>query len=45
MRANGVGSSAMDDGFGDVPLLHDRYLLLRKGKRSYHLVEISRRRG
>jgi tyrosyl-tRNA synthetase len=40
VRANGVvlGPDGALDG---VPLLHDRYLLLRKGKRSYHLVEIS----
>ena len=30
-----------DQGLDAVPLLHDRWLLLRKGKRSYHLVEIS----
>ena len=30
-----------DDGLADVPLLHGRYLLLRKGKRSFHLVEVS----
>ncbi len=29
----------------DVPLLHERYLLLRKGKHTYHLVEISPRGG
>ena len=40
VRANGV-ILGPDDGLDGVPLLHDRYLLLRKGKRSYHLVEIS----
>jgi tyrosyl-tRNA synthetase len=40
VRANGV-SIGPDQGLDEVPLLHDRYLLLRKGKRSYHLVEIS----
>ena len=40
MRANGVAVGP-DQGLEQVPLLHDRYLLLRKGKRSYHLVEIS----
>jgi tyrosyl-tRNA synthetase len=40
VRANGVVLGP-DDGLEGVPLLHDRYLLLRKGKRSYHLVEIS----
>jgi tyrosyl-tRNA synthetase len=32
---------AAEDGLVDVPLLHGRYLLLRKGKRSFHLVEVS----
>ena len=40
VRANGVAVGP-DQGLDEVPLLHDRYLLLRKGKRSYHLVEIS----
>jgi tyrosyl-tRNA synthetase len=40
VRANGV-ILGPDDELDAVPLLHDRYLLLRKGKRSYHLVEIS----
>jgi tyrosyl-tRNA synthetase len=40
VRANGA-AVALDQGLDEVPLLHDRYLLLRKGKRSYHLVEIS----
>ena len=40
VRANGVVLGP-DDELGGVPLLHGRYLLLRKGKRSYHLVEIS----
>jgi len=40
VRANGVALGA-DQGLDAVPLLHGRYLLLRKGKRSYHLAEIS----
>ena len=40
VRANGTAVGP-DQGLEQVPLLHDRYLLLRKGKRSYHLVEIS----
>ena len=40
MRANGV-QLAPEQGLEGVPLLHGRYLLLRKGKRSFHLVEIS----
>jgi tyrosyl-tRNA synthetase len=40
VRANGVVLGP-DDRLDGVPLLHDRFLLLRKGKRSYHLVEIS----
>jgi tyrosyl-tRNA synthetase len=40
VRANGAAVGP-DQGLDRVPLLHDRYLLLRKGKRSYHLVEIS----
>jgi tyrosyl-tRNA synthetase len=30
-----------DDGLDAVALLHGRYLLLRKGKRSFHLVQVS----
>ena len=30
-----------DDGLAGIPLLHERYLLLRRGKRSYHLVEVT----
>ncbi len=43
-RANGVplGPEAL---LSDVPLLHDRFVLLRKGKSRYHLVEISRPGG
>ena len=43
-RANGVplGPEAL---LSDVPLLHDRFVLLRKGKSGYHLVEISRPGG
>ena len=40
MQVNGV-KIGPDQGLDGVPLLHDRWLLLRKGKRSYHLVEIS----
>jgi tyrosyl-tRNA synthetase len=39
-RANGLQLGAGDDLAG-VRLLHDRYLLLRKGKHTYHIVEIS----
>jgi tyrosyl-tRNA synthetase len=39
-RANGVQLGPGDD-LARVPLLHDRYLLLRKGKHTYHVVEIS----
>ena len=39
VRANGV-VLAPDATLTDVPRLHDRYVLLRKGKRTYHLVEI-----
>ena len=39
-RANGAQLGPGDDLAG-VPLLHDRYLLLRKGKHTYHMVEIS----
>jgi tyrosyl-tRNA synthetase len=39
-RANGVQLGPGDDLAG-VPLLHDRFLLLRKGKHTYHVVEIS----
>lgn len=40
IRANGrqLGDG---DALADVPLLHGRYLLLRKGRASHHLVEIS----
>jgi tyrosyl-tRNA synthetase len=30
-----------DDGLDGIPLLHGRYLLLRRGKRSFHLVDVS----
>jgi tyrosyl-tRNA synthetase len=43
-RANGAQLGPGDDLAG-VPLLHDRYLLMRKGKHTYHMVEISRRGG
>jgi tyrosyl-tRNA synthetase len=39
IRANGV-VVAPDAALSDVPRLHDRYVLLRKGKRTYHLAEI-----
>ena len=40
VQVNGV-KIGPDQGLDGVPLLHDRWLLLRKGKRSYHLVDIS----
>jgi tyrosyl-tRNA synthetase len=40
VQVNGVKMAA-DQGLDAVPRLHDRWLLLRKGKRSYHLLEIS----
>ena len=43
-RANGV-AMGMDHDLQALHLLHDRYLLLRRGKRSYHLVEILDQRG
>jgi tyrosyl-tRNA synthetase len=43
-RANGAQLGPGDDLAG-VPLLHDRYLLMRKGKHTYHMVEISGREG
>jgi tyrosyl-tRNA synthetase len=43
-RANGIQLD-VDARLGDVPLLHGRFLLLRKGKHTYHLVEISPTRG
>ena len=39
-RANGRQLTVADD-LAEVPLLHERYLLLRKGKHTYHMVEIS----
>jgi tyrosyl-tRNA synthetase len=44
VRANGV---VLEPGASlrDVPLLHERYLLLRRGKRTYHLAEIFSARG
>jgi len=39
-RANGIQLDANSQ-LTDVPLLHGRYLLLRKGKSNHHLVEIS----
>jgi tyrosyl-tRNA synthetase len=43
-RANGV-LLGPGDALEGVPLLHERYLLLRKGNHTYHLVEISREEG
>ncbi len=40
IRANGR-QLAEGDSLAHVPLLHGRYLLLRKGRASHHLVEIS----
>ena len=39
IRANGL-LVTLEAGLRQVPLLHDRWLLLRRGKRSYHLVEV-----
>ena len=39
-RANGVPLEENSQ-LSDVPLLHGRYLLLRKGKANHHLIEIS----
>lgn len=43
-RANGR-PLAPDADLGGVPLLYDRFLLLRKGRSTYHLIEISRLGG
>jgi tyrosyl-tRNA synthetase len=43
-RANGA-QLGPGDNLAGVPLLHDRYLLMRKGKHTYHMVEISRDGG
>ncbi len=40
VHVNGM-KVAPDQGLEGIPLLHDRWLLLRKGKRAYHLLEIS----
>ena len=40
VQVNGV-KIGPDQGLDGIPLLHGRWLLLRRGKRSYHLVEIS----
>ena len=40
VRVNGVVLSA-DSNLGDIPLLHGRYLLVRKGKTTYHLVDFA----
>ena len=44
VRANGQVLTTLD-GLRDVTLLHGRYLLLRKGRRHHHLVEIFPERG
>jgi len=44
IRANGAPLGP-DDDLGGRQLLHGAYLLLRRGKRTYHLVEISGRPG
>jgi tyrosyl-tRNA synthetase len=41
VRANGRVLDA-DSDLADVPLLHGRYLLVRKGKTTYHLVDFGR---
>ncbi len=38
-RANGTQIDASTD-LGNLPLLHDRFVLLRRGKTTYHLLEI-----
>jgi tyrosyl-tRNA synthetase len=43
-RANGAQLGPSDD-LATVSLLHDRYMLIRKGKHTYHMVEISPARG
>lgn len=44
LRVNGT-QIGPDQGVRDQGLLHGRFALLRKGKQSYHLVEISREAG
>jgi tyrosyl-tRNA synthetase len=39
VRANGTQLSRAEE-LAEVPLLHDRFVLLRKGKHTYHLVEV-----
>ena len=41
VRANGVVLAA-DADLSAVPLLHDRWMLVRKGKTTYHLVDFAR---
>jgi tyrosyl-tRNA synthetase len=41
VRANGVVLAA-DADLTTVPLLHDRWMLVRKGKTTYHLVDFGR---
>ncbi|MFZ9843367.1 MAG: tyrosine--tRNA ligase [Ilumatobacteraceae bacterium] len=41
VRANGVVLAA-DADLSTVPLLHDRWMLVRKGKTTYHLVDFAR---
>ena len=42
VRRNGRQLSAPTTAGASVPLLHGRYVLLRKGKHAYHLVEVWR---
>jgi tyrosyl-tRNA synthetase len=42
VRVNGTQVSSADE-LAEVPLLHDRFVLLRKGKHTYHLVEVAGR--
>lgn len=44
VRANGQILASPDELAG-VPLLHGRYLLLRRGKRSHHLIEVFQDEG
>ena len=37
---NGEPVGAVDRSVGTADLLHDRYVVLRKGKRHYHLVVV-----
>ncbi len=42
VRVNGTQLSRAEE-LAEVPLLHDRFVLLRKGKHTYHLVEVAGR--